>query len=63
MAAYLSGAKPVIVEGKFDKKSNTHNVTPVSSTVTAVRADGDQYYVTLTPSSGYEIPDTNVINS
>lgn len=144
-SAYLSGAKPVIVEGQFTKKSNTHNVTPVSSTggtitvesqeaaagdtvtvhvvaaynyaidtltcsdgtainatstageytftmpntdvtvaavfkftgstsdtnvstestvggtVTAVRANGDQYYVTLTPSSGYEIPDINCL--
>ena len=41
-SAYISGNKPVIVEGQFNKKSNTHKVTPVSGTGGIVTVESQQ---------------------
>lgn len=38
-SAYISGNKPVIVSGKFNKKANTFKVTPVSGTGGTVTAE------------------------
>lgn len=41
-SSYISGNKPVIVEGQFNKKSNTHKVTPVSGTGGTVTVESQQ---------------------
>ena len=41
--------------------TNVYAESTVGGNVTVARANGDQYYVTLTSSTGYEIPDTNCL--